>query len=852
MLTLRDKSNRGAKSGFLVKAVRGGFDFAETGDTPIGVLYRKIGRSSWLIQDTGIVNLFVEHNVVPGQELRMPVSGEGGRAGTARAVGDATSYTSIGRAVGKGVGLIEVALNIAVGSGGGGGLPAGGTVNQVLTKLSGADDDADWQTPAAGILDAVSDGTGYIRSDAGWVTSSLLLDYTGGTGALYDQVEYGEALSFASTSLSIGFTSTLVGSVVTKLFTINYTPPGNFYDGWSIVADTGDAAANVISTGLVSIVGGSYITTDMQFATPGGVPPATYDVTIEVDTAALRGHLDSYYYDFISYPNLINDAATSSASIRTVLGDAKRITYGRYNNNWVDTGLIIDYSGGTGAQTARVGYDERVTLVGAGSGMSTSYSFASGVHTLTITHTPAGAYYSGWYAQGDTSDAPVLVGSGITMTFVGGDYIDTHYDFLTPNHAVTFDVDYAQMRTDRIFYSSDDVDGLIANFITDAPSDLVVYGRNAGSWVNAGLQIEWGGGAYTDILNYGAKLKFAASGSLSTAYNDTTHTVTYSYTAPAVYTDWNLYVDSVKKADITSGDYANWAAGTGISLAFTSPGSPVMNTVTITNTSLSPWTTDTYGITYGSHVGIGVASHSTYQLYVLGTTYLSGNATVNGLITATTANFGVTTIDESAGYTLILNDEAIIFTRPSYNYFHANQSGGFLNFTTNGRSLSGTSSMLVIGTTDVILKYGTGVSAPATKLTTVSAGVSITGALTATSEITAYSSDRRLKKNIRIISNPLDIIDSIDGVYFDWKNDVEKWGFIPTRKTEIGFIAQNLGDAIHDAVAPAPFDQDGTGRSISGKNFLTTKPEKVIPVLVEAIKELRREIKELKRVNSKY
>jgi hypothetical protein len=121
----------------------------------------------------------------------------------------------------------------------------------------------------------------------------------------------------------------------------------------------------------------------------------------------------------------------------------------------------------------------------------------------------------------------------------------------------------------------------------------------------------------------------------------------------------------------------------------------------------------------------------------------------------------------------------------------------------------------------------------------------VTGYITATGEITAYSSDRRLKHKIKPIENPVEKVERLDGVTYEWIDGVEKYGFIPARKKENGFIAQNLQKVIEDAVAFAPFDRDKNGNSISGKNFLTTKPEKVIPLLVEAVKVLSKRIKEL-------
>jgi hypothetical protein len=45
-----------------------------------------------------------------------------------------------------------------------------------------------------------------------------------------------------------------------------------------------------------------------------------------------------------------------------------------------------------------------------------------------------------------------------------------------------------------------------------------------------------------------------------------------------------------------------------------------------------------------------------------------------------------------------------------------------------------------------------------------------------------------------------------------------------------------------EAIRPAPFDTDENGNSITGQNYLTVQYEQLIPVLVEAIKELASEI----------
>jgi len=139
-----------------------------------------------------------------------------------------------------------------------------------------------------------------------------------------------------------------------------------------------------------------------------------------------------------------------------------------------------------------------------------------------------------------------------------------------------------------------------------------------------------------------------------------------------------------------------------------------------------------------------------------------------------------------------------------------------------------------------------------TKLATTATGIAVTSAITATGEITSYSSDGRLKTNVNPIENPLDILDKINGVTFMWRDGVEELGFKPSRQKEHGFIAQNIQTNFPEGVAPAPFDRDGKGESISGDDYLTVKPEKLIPLLVEGIKELRRELDSIKSLTAKY
>ena len=130
--------------------------------------------------------------------------------------------------------------------------------------------------------------------------------------------------------------------------------------------------------------------------------------------------------------------------------------------------------------------------------------------------------------------------------------------------------------------------------------------------------------------------------------------------------------------------------------------------------------------------------------------------------------------------------------------------------------------------------------------------VSVTGDLDVSGTLSQNTSDGRLKENLVRIPTPLDKIDQLHGYTFDWKAECADLGFTPKLQTnDIGLIAQDVQAVMPQAVAPAPFDhvlsEDGTEDvSITGENYLTVQYERLVPLLVEAIKELRQEVETLK------
>jgi len=110
--------------------------------------------------------------------------------------------------------------------------------------------------------------------------------------------------------------------------------------------------------------------------------------------------------------------------------------------------------------------------------------------------------------------------------------------------------------------------------------------------------------------------------------------------------------------------------------------------------------------------------------------------------------------------------------------------------------------------------------------------LAVTGAITATGDITAFlSSDERLKENKKIISDALAKVNSIGGYEFDW---IEMEGIHINSGHDIGVMAQEV-----ERIAPELVITRDNG-------YKAVKYEKMIALLIEAIKDLSREIEILK------
>jgi hypothetical protein len=133
-----------------------------------------------------------------------------------------------------------------------------------------------------------------------------------------------------------------------------------------------------------------------------------------------------------------------------------------------------------------------------------------------------------------------------------------------------------------------------------------------------------------------------------------------------------------------------------------------------------------------------------------------------------------------------------------------------------------------------------------------SAALHVTGDLVTTGEITAGFSDIRLKDEITLIENPLEMISNINGFYYRHNELAKSLGFSDDKR-EVGLSAQEVQKVLPEIVRKAPFDivrdDDNNITSKSGEDYLTICYERLIPVIIESIKELNNEINKLKKEN---
>lgn len=217
------------------------------------------------------------------------------------------------------------------------------------------------------------------------------------------------------------------------------------------------------------------------------------------------------------------------------------------------------------------------------------------------------------------------------------------------------------------------------------------------------------------------------------------------------------------------------------------------------NLALNTNETERMRITSGGNVGIGTSAPATRTHFVGGgTTTSAANAA-----TTVTSRFDVANPAISLGIGYVAQDIPMI---QSFN----NSNGSSSNFTINPYGGS----------------VGINTSTPAYNL-------HVNGSVAGTSAYVNLS-DERYKKNIKPIENALDKILSLNGVTFNW--DKSKTDMNLDDANHLGLIAQEVEKVLPQAVTTG--NDENETKSVAYTD--------IVPVLIEAIKELKAELDILK------
>lgn len=207
----------------------------------------------------------------------------------------------------------------------------------------------------------------------------------------------------------------------------------------------------------------------------------------------------------------------------------------------------------------------------------------------------------------------------------------------------------------------------------------------------------------------------------------------------------------------------------------------------------------------------GYVTSSGVTSVATGTGLTGGTITSTGTLSLATAGSGAATY--SSGISAITVDAYGRVTSVSGSAGYTTNTGTVTSIATSNGLTGGT--ITSSGTLSMSGSY-TGTFA-------------VTGAITATGDITAYySSDERLKDNKKVIKNSLDKVHQMSGYEFDWndKQDVHTGH-------DIGVIAQEVEKVLPEIV------------TTRDNGYKAVKYEKLVAVLIEAVKELSDKVKKL-------
>jgi hypothetical protein len=316
---------------------------------------------------------------------------------------------------------------------------------------------------------------------------------------------------------------------------------------------------------------------------------------------------------------------------------------------------------------------------------------------------------------------------------------------------------------------------------------------------------------------------------------------------------WKLFANVVGEptttVDFTNANYSNLRIGNLTSVGGTFTGNVSAGNLSATNLTGTLTTAAQTNITSvgtltgltvsgapvpNANVSVNLGSTSAWWSTFYANTYVGRTATFTGNITA--GNVSATNL---AG--AITSSQ--VTTALGFTPYNATNPSGYLS-TAVTSAVAGTGVSVSAGTGAVTFSIGQAVATSSSvqfgSLGVGTAASGTTGEIRATNNITAYySSDSRLKENVRDIPDALDKVTAIGGKLFDWTDEyIADHGGLDDyfmRKADFGVIAQDVAQVLPEAVRTR---DDG---------YLAVDYEKMCALAFAAIKELQQQVQLLEQ-----
>jgi hypothetical protein len=241
--------------------------------------------------------------------------------------------------------------------------------------------------------------------------------------------------------------------------------------------------------------------------------------------------------------------------------------------------------------------------------------------------------------------------------------------------------------------------------------------------------------------------------------------------------------------------------------------------------------------------------------------YLTTNGTATSWATLTPPNNGTLTLAVagtglSGGTTFTADQSSNATFTVTSNATNANTVGAIVARDGSGNFTAGTITAALSGNATTATTLATArtingtsfdgsanitITAAATNVNTQLASLGVgtaasgtAGEIRATNNITAYYSDDRLKTKLGNIEDALAKVRTLSGFYYEANETAQNLGYEAVR--EVGVSAQQVQAVQPEIVVPAPIDD----------RYLTVRYDRLIPLLIEAIKELDGELQSIK------